>query len=194
MNLEEVEKLLSLYEKNPEELKEYLKKYQRKLNSKLRQQTFEKYITNTLPHNLEDRSIYGEYNGLFTFTNGVSFYQLTNPLIISKFVLQRNTRGKYSFSRKVDSEDFEEIFTKLRDGFGNTTLDEENLVEYFSTLGAEKEITIVENNTGKLSALFNSIELKTLDIFLGQGKVYLSRESKMIYSETEYGKAYILGR
>lgn len=184
-----------------ETVKETLEQHKELSIDDLRQETFEKYITNTLPKNFTDQCVYGENDGFFTFTNGISFYKLTNPLIISKYILERNHIGFTNQSRLVSSRYFDPIFKRLSEWHDHD--ESEAALSFVKTKEADEEAYILQDELEEITTIFKGIEITNLKIFLGdtslgiflnESQIYLSKNEPMLYCENSYGYAYILGK
>lgn len=153
------------------------------------QKTFEKYITTVLSPGYDKANIYGEVDGLFTFTNFVSFYQLNNPLYISEFIIDKQRKGSRweHRSRSANELELEKYLYKINSMVGCNM----RLVE-FEDKNIEKNIVTFESKEIRHS--FNILQMNYMEKFLGEKvTTYISEKTPIVYGESDKGRGFVLG-
>lgn len=156
------------------------------------QKTFEKYITNVLNPGYSAANIYGEVDGLFTFTNGASLYQLNQPLFISEFITNKQKRGSRweHRSRPAAEGELEKYISFVNKLFGDNKKPA-NYCEEDKT--STSKVILVKSLDEINYAYFSSEEINYLKKFIGKdSKIYLSNKKPLLYSESDKGRGYVL--
>jgi len=178
--LEDLEDLL-LCEIKYDELKKH-----RKLNV---QKSFETYITTVLKPGYSKSNYYGTEDGLFTFTNGASLFQLIEPLIVSEFITNKQRRGsRWEHRSKLDKEGkLRQLLHKLDQKMSNNELFEVEAKEE----DVDKKQVVLISGTNKIR--FNIYQFSYMDKFLGKDISLQVSPDGLAFGESEKGKGYILG-
>lgn len=167
-----------------------------KLNDQQRlmviQKTFEKYaveIPDIFTCKPQWSNLYNYSNGIFTFTNGISIYQLKREFVVPKIIIKKKRKNfkEIPVLRQVEEKDFIPMLEHCDELLGDNKL----LVE-FESKSIEKGI--VKYESGIVIHDFNLKQIKYMNTFLGQDAVvYISENNLITYGESDMGKGYVLG-
>lgn len=170
-------------------LSELMYEEQRKNKQLTIQKMFEKYITTVIYPGYNKENIYGNVDGLFTFTNFISLYQLSTPLVISDFITNKQKRGsRWEYRSRIANEDeLNEYLFKFQRIIDNSKL----LVES-DRIFIEQEKVIV--SYGAIRHFFSMKQMDFMNKFLGNNiRIYISEKTPIVYGESDKGKGFIFG-